>query len=665
MSATRFVRTPLVCLLVPLAVLAGVAGTALGQKADPQPLPAYVEPELDVGLWAHVYEMANRPRLLVLAGYGTDKHQAMDPGQILSNLDSTAVTHKIRSAIISELNAPGADVEFVDDNALRAVVSRLTANTNLAGELEAGELLKQQLGADQVILVRLLESQLAGSPFSVVVESSDLARGRQGATFPFDWKGGTDVANIKANARAVAIKFVDDFAQRVNNPVRYTVQLFGLTGVDMQRAALDSLGSLPGLRGKARTRGGGTVKDAGGQSESYNEYELTFVRGADADVTQLSADIAEVLRARYNLIAEPRQAEGGRIALRVHPGQGGFSPTPIVPPQPSTQAPAPASPAEPAAPPAADSAQVRDDVRRLYADHGSPRTVVLINRAATIQEFDEWRRASASGGVNAENMIVVNTGAPAGSGQPASQPSQPEQFADPSALDMWARQVEQAVSQSLSTEYGMTRQISPDLARASMLGRVDSGQKYMGSDQLLGLLRKEDVADIAVVGYGKVIGGAAGLELVYTLETVELATSQRLGAALITSPLRGLSSGDALRRSTVAFGARASGQVGAALKDAWSRPADIEVTVKGIASDEEAGRLADAIRTHGKRVTLRGTPSFMSKDGVGTTTLSATFAGPVDQFGQEMAGIAAESNLGYRLRVESREAGKIVLAVER
>jgi hypothetical protein len=495
-----------------LTVLIAAAGTvlcvapaAIAQKAAPQPLEQYVEPQLDVGLWSQVYQLSNRPRLLVLCGYGTSRHQAMDPAQVLSNLDSTAVTHKIRAALIGELNVPGADIELVDDNALRSVMTRLKDNLNLSGDLEAGELLKQQLGADQLILVRLVDSGLAGSPFSVIVESSDLARGRAGATFPFDWKGGTDVVNIKANARAVAIKYVNDFALRVNHPVRYTAQVFGTSTVELQRATLEGLNGLSGLRGQVRTRSSGTSKDSiTGEGDAYTEYELTFVRGSDADPTQLLGDITEIFRTRYNIAVEPRQSEGGRLAFRVAAGKGGLS-NPLTSPAAAPVA----TPAEPIATPAEQPVEVERDVsatatatelRTLYADRGSPRIVVMINRAATIQEYNDWRSA----GSNADTVVII------GSGSAATQPGKAvegEQFIDPRSLDLWARQVEQAVSNTLSSEYGLSQQISPDLARASMLASVDNGQRFMGADQLLGMLRKEDVADIAIVGCGKIVSG--------------------------------------------------------------------------------------------------------------------------------------------------------------
>ncbi len=676
-AAALLARRTLACWITAAASLGAMPSLAHAQKANPQPLEPYIEPSLDVNLWRQVYAMANRPRILVLCGYGTDRHQAMDPAQVLSNLDSTAVTHKIRAAVISELNAPGADVEMVDDNALRAVMTRLKDNTTLSGDMEAGELLKQQLGADLVVLIRLTDSGLAGSPFSVVVEATDLARGRKGATFPFDWKGGTDVMNIKANASAVAIKFVNDFALRTNDPVRYTVQVFGADTLDMQRSTLDALAALPGQRGQPRSRTSGTVKDAStGKQEAFTEYELAFVRGSDGDATQIASDIGQVLRSRYNIIAEPRQSEGGRIAIRVRPGQGGVvvpsapapvtsvpatvTPAPAPAPAlevPTTSTPVPTPVANPvAAPDAADT--LKTSLKSLYTQKSSPRVVVLINRAATIDEWDDWRK---SAGVSAGNIVVVSPAAPPA--DPAKRAS--EQFIDPSALELWARQVEQAVSQSLASDYGVTMQISPDLARASLLTTLDNGQHYMGADQLLGLLRKEDVADIAVVACGKIVSGVAGYEMVYTLETVELPTSRRIGSALITSPLRGLSASDAVRRSSESFASRAASQAANSLQQAWSAASSVEVTITGLASDEEARKLTDAIKAHSTTLVVGGGSSFKSDAGAGSLTFTATYSGPADQVGAELQRVAQAASLPFAVSVTSRSASKIALETRR
>jgi hypothetical protein len=651
-----------------LAVLIAAAGTvmciapaAMAQKAAPQPLEPYVEPQLDVGLWSQVYQLTNRPRLLVLCGYGTSRHQAMDPAQVLSNLDSTAVTHKIRAALIGELNVPGADIELVDDNALRSVMTRLKDNLNLSGDLEAGELLKQQLGADQLILVRLVDSGTPGSPFSVIVESSDLARGRVGATFPFDWKGGTDVVNIKANARAVAIKYVNDFALRVNHPVRYTAQVFGTSTVELQRATLEGLNGLSGLRGQVRTRSSGTTKDSiTGQGDAYTEYELTFVRGSDADPTQLLGDITQILKTRYNIAVEPRQSEGGRLAFRVAAGKGGISNPTAAP----TAAPV-ATPAEQVATPQEQPIEVERDtsataseLRKLYADRGSPRIVVMINRAATIQEYNDWRSA----GSNADTVVVI------GSGNTTTQPGKAvegEQFIDPRSLDLWARQVEQAVSNTLTNEYGLSQQISPDLARASMLASVDNGQRFMGADQLLGMLRKEDVADIAIVGCGKIVSGIAGYEMVYTLETVELATSRRLGAALITAPVQGITGADTVRRSSQSFATRASSQSAESLHQAFGSAQPLELTITGVSSDAEVAAIAEAIRAHGKGLSVSGPSTFRTENATGIATMNVQWAGASDQLGTELQRVLTDAKVPFNVAVTQREGRKVTLAASR
>lgn len=680
MSAGHWMSRLVMSSAAAVAMAVGAAApVALGQtaKPNPQPLEPYVEPELDVNLWSQVYAYANRPRLLVLCGRGTDRHQAMDPGMVLSNLDATDVTQKIRSAFIGELNQPGADIEFVDDNAVRALMTRLKENVQQAGDYNAGELLKQQLGADQVILVRLGDSELQGSPFSVIVETTDLARGRRGASFPFDWKGGTDVVNIKANARAMAMKYVNDFALRVNNPVRYTVQVLGAATVQSQHDVLQGINSLSGLRGQARTRAASTVGGTGG--DAVTEYEVAFLRGMDPDPTQLVADLSQVLGSRFNLAVEPRQAEAGRVAIRVSPGAPGKLVTrPATPAQPqtpgiptsSTPQPGPSAPApEPQAeqPPAKVEQPASGDLQSLYVQHGSPRVVVLINRAATREELTDWRQMNnqpgPSGPVTAENIIVI--GGAAGGATVTPEKKDGGEFIDPTLLELWARQVEQSVSQSLAQRHGVTVQISPDLARASLLADIAAGQRYMGADQLLGLLKKEDVADIAVVGCGKIVSGIAGYEMVYTVETVELATSRRLGAALITAPFKGLSASDTLRRSSESFASRASSEVAGSLAAAWSSGAPVVLTISGLSSDEEARLVADAVTAHSRTLVLGGASAFRLEGSNGVATYTGTFAGPPDRAAAELERAISAAVLPFSVSVTSREASRISAEIRR
>lgn len=633
-------------------VLAAVSCAAVAQKSSPRPLEPYVEPVLDARAWAEVYDLMNRPRLLVLCGRGNDRHQAMDPAQVLSNLDSTSVTQKIRSALISELNTPGADIDVVDDNALRAALTRLRSNMAQAGEADAVELLRQHSGADLLLLVRLVEAGAEGSPFSVVVESSDLARGRKGISLPFDWKGGIDAVNIKANARAVAIRFVDDLAARANDPVRYTVQVMGATEMPMQRDVLAALNTLPGLRGNARTRGTAAVPgDRHDAGDAVQEFDIAFIRGSDPDPTQIAADLAESLRTRFGINASPRQVEAGRIALRVE--------------KPAEPAPTTNAVHSPPSTGRTDRAGAQTDaalpeLASLYARRGSPRVVVLFNRAATIEEWDDWRRSPV---VSGENVVIIgDVSAEVGQEKPAANGG--ETFVTPSILDVWSRQVEQGVSRALAADAGISRQASPDVARASLLASRPTGERYMGSDRLLGLLKSENIADVAVIGYGRIISGYAGFELVYTIETVELANSRRLATATVTSPVRGMSASDLVRKSAESFAARAAAQVADDLRAAWALGSEVSITLRGEFTDDDVASIADAVRELAGGLTL-GTSSFGTSEAGAAATFSARWTGRPEEIGSELRRAAKAAGLAFTFVVTSRNAESVTIDVTR
>lgn len=575
-----------------------VSEAAAQNKPSAQPLAPLPPPVVNANMWADSYERADRPRLLVLCGYGTGAHRGLELGSLLKNQDDTGVTHKIRSAFIEALNVPEADIEFADDAAYRALLGRMRGNVELNKEKDASRLLAQQLDADLVIVIKLVPSQLQGSPFSVIVECSDAARGRTGLTFPFDWKGPLDVPEVKEYATEMAIKFTDDFSRRVNNPTRFTIQLFGLNTPEHLKNAKDSLADIEGVR-RVRTRGAGGVT-GDGKDEGVAEFEITFPPATWVDETDIKAAIADSMRRRIGAMVEERQTEPGRIALRVIPNAYAVQPapaaavpvplpTPAPTPIPATapippvaQAPAPVvapavSPSAPAleASPAMceklilgrteTGASMRGELRGMYMANGSPRMVVLVNRAATIEEAKEAQAA----GVTATNLIVLgDIASAAGSSTPT--PTDGAQFITPSLLEKHARQVETELSRVLDMDIGLSKQVSPDAARQRLLAdRGAGGSKYMGADELLGSLAKSNLADVAIVAYARTLNESDGVKVGYTIEAFDLKTLLKLAYADVSDTVDGEAVSDLMAR----LARRGAAEIACGLRQRWGQAA--------------------------------------------------------------------------------------------
>ncbi len=565
-STPRRVSTLAATGAVLLALACGTTASLAQDRPSAQPLPPPPIPVVDTARWADSYQRAGRPRVLVLAGEGTGQARGLSPAALLSNDDDAAVSSKLRVSFLEALNSPEADLDVVADSDWRAALARLRANTDLNRERDASRLIAQQLDAELLIVLRLVKSQRQGSPFAVVVEASDAARGRQGLTFTYDWKGPLDAIEFKEYAAEMAIKFTDDYARRVGNPARHTIQLLGLTTPEQQKIAKDALAGLSGVR-TARTRTSGAA--TGGRSEEgIIEFELAFAPGTFADSTDIKAEAAAALAAR-GFGVEDRQTEPGRIAMRLVPDA--VAPAAIAQPaaalpagEPattaqagSTQAGATPDTANATAPalrtrPSIDEAcaggkdlsrtqrlELFQSIRDSYAAAGSPRVVVLINRAAT---HDEGERLGADAGSTPSNISVISVGngnalGVTSPGRPAAPPpATGARFVAVAPLEAHSRRFEAELSRSLQFGLGFTRQISPDLVRARLLATAGE-RRALASDELLGTLAKEDLADIAIVAWGYGVEDASGRRIEYTFEAVDLRTSQRLASGTASGEL--------------------------------------------------------------------------------------------------------------------------------
>ncbi|HLO42205.1 MAG TPA: hypothetical protein VK176_14365, partial [Phycisphaerales bacterium] len=144
-----------------------------------------------------------------------------------------------------------------------------------------------------------------------------------------------------------------------------------------------------------------------------------------------------------------------------------------------------------------------------------------------------------------------------------------------------------------------------------------------------------------------------------------LSTSRRLGASLITAPVQGITGADTVRRSSQSFATRASAQAAESLRAAFTSAQALEVTIAGLASDAEASAIAEAIRAHGKGLSITGASSYKSENGVGTATMHVQWTGAMDQFSAELDRALAAGSVPLKLTVTQREGRKVSLAAAR
>jgi hypothetical protein len=177
-------------------------------------------------------------------------------------------------------------------------------------------------------------------------------------------------------------------------------------------------------------------------------------------------------------------------------------------------------------------------VRDAYAAKGTPRVVVIVNRAAT---HDEGERLAAAGissggtGPSSTAISVISSGSSVvgivgSTGRPGmAPPPSGARFIAVAPLEAHSRRFEAELSRTLQFGLGIANQISPDAARARLLASIGD-QRTMAGDELLGLLGKENIADIAIVAWGYGVDDAQGARIEYVFEAVDLKTSQRLAS---------------------------------------------------------------------------------------------------------------------------------------
>jgi hypothetical protein len=428
------------------------------------------------------------------------------------------------------------------------------------------QVLANELQAELMIVMRLVPSQAYGSLYSVLFEARDMARGRSGLSFAFDWKGGTDVPEIRDNMDQVARKFVNDFAIRASTPKRLTVRVFGLEEQGQQAAALRAIRGADGVE-RVRTRGTAAVPDPfrGGEPASAAEFEVSLHDDADADQIMVQESLGAALTDGMSAVVEPRRTEDGMLAFWVREAIV-RTVTQTVPAAPVTTQATPETTTAPSVTPSVTTAHaptttvtetplsearcasrmmsrsergevLREEWMGLYQQQGSPRIAVLINRART---GEEYRLLSESGKADAIGTQIVIAAAGSGGADAGGWTGTLEQrrtwFEQPSRLEYQARALEGQVGRLFNVgRMGATRVIDADTAREGLLKDAGFGERVFDQAELVSTLKSKDIANIVIIGHGQVVEqSSAGRMVKYTFKAVNLADSAQLAVTTVS-----------------------------------------------------------------------------------------------------------------------------------
>lgn len=647
-----------------LCALAGTSPEAFSFFKPPAPMVRTEDqyPKIDAAKWKQAYENANAPRILVLAWEGINDRPVLDLNTLREivragrrGVSETPTSARLRVAFEREINPPEAPVELVSFDELRDAVERLGATLDQSREQDTTELLLRQLSADLLVKIRLLPPEVQGSEFSVAMEVADAARGRTTFSLPFDWRGGRDTRNVRINARRMAEVFVNDFAVRVGAPVRYTIQFFGIDRADALVKVREALRT---RFQNVRTRPTRNAPDPFNpdRSASFAEFEVTVAPMADRDSIGVLSEAADAVRAALNADVETRETAQGTLALRLRARTDD--------PAASIGSQLDRCEGRLIARGGGVGQAARDELRSLYDAQARPRIAVFINRRPTLPELER----SAFGGTSVENLVVVSTAGvgsatsivDAGSGFPIMTDN-PDQFIEPGFLERQSRAVEAAFRDRVGLGLLGLTAINTDTARARALANigVTEQSRVMNQGELAELLRQENIADIAVLGFGTFRPDPKGIRAEFTFEAVRLSDSASLGSAVsVTGIIDRSDAGAGVAR----LADEAIGKLFCRVSEAWKRPRDIGVTVEGLESFDEWDRLRAVLRSaDGFTLLSDGTYATSDRGGVVGVRISTSASG--EALRAAFADVAARA--GLRLDFSSAEPGSGTLRVVR
>lgn len=505
-----------------LGVLAGAAiavapaslladASAQTRKPPPQAVPNE-EPAPDMNAWRRAYDERGEPAILVVAGWGSGDLLLQGLAGTLNQPDRDGIATQLQAAFEQVINDPAADVELIDAGAARAAAKRLGGRLARMDEAEAFSVLADELSAQLVIVIRLLDYDRArNAPGRVVVEAIDPTSARTLFSLPFEWKLGSSAADLKRYANVIAARFIEDYAARAVRDERYTVRVIGLApGPIEQRDIVRGFEGMPGVR-DVRPRSGGLERDPlTGEEAAVATYSIR----AAADPLELQASLAEVL-ADAGIDAEILDTAGTSFTLRVY-GQG-----------------APRSRADDFALCAARvflrtdvGERERERIREAYAAAGAPTVAVLVNRRLSTAERDRL----GDGALTGDNVIVIGDV----NGRPVVRGIDPSDVRDLTQLESQNDMVEAEVQRLLGARYMDFSLKDTAVVRAAISASLDRDRAAVGQDELIGALRSQNIADVAILGSGRIVGAGAERRYEYTLRAVDLRDSSLLGTSTVT-----------------------------------------------------------------------------------------------------------------------------------
>lgn len=502
----------------------------LTRKPDAAPVRADDRYTFDASRWERLYEQGGAPTVVVLAGVSTAERAGRGVGASLMSVDAEADAFILKSELERTL-LEGRGVEIASLDALSDMDRRDAELLMLSRERDAVDLLSTALDAPLALVARLQPGARGGAKYRVTFEAIDVPRGRTLSTVAFDWQGGDDARAIKQYARLLANDFVDGYERHIAGygvARPYTVRVLG-ADVRALRDLVDQLERAPGVE---RLTVGQRQQS---RDTSVAELRVRYI-GSAFDLTGDLLDAGDA----HRLELDSLDVTSGTVIVRAIGGEGQMRRA--------------ATWRTLGAAVSVDDLDTRV-VSDAYQRAGEPRIAMLIGRALSPWElrqpwfFDRYGSGLGLGGGNTDisatlggSNVFINIG------EQISQGNHPADSVTDRRAHAWGgvvtpnyepREPEHRLLETRRLEDLMLDRLGPGSLGLRMVDAVTLRERALAENprfifreaEMIELIRETGLADIAVLGDGRLEREDGYSTIRYTLRAIELETGEVLAVA--------------------------------------------------------------------------------------------------------------------------------------
>lgn len=520
-----------IALLAGLAVGMTVTATHAQVTRKPDAAPIRVDDRyvFDAQRWERLYEQGGTPTVMVLAGVSTAERAGRGVGASLMSMDAEGDAFILKSELERTL-LEGRGVEIANLDAISDMDRRDANLLMLNRERDAVDLLSSALDAPLALVARLQAGVRGGAKYRVTFEAIDVPRGRTISTVAFDWQGGDDARAIKRYARLLANDFVDGYERHLGGygiAMPYTVRVLG-ADVRGLRDMVDVLERAPGVE-----------RVSVGQRQQSRDTSIAELRvryiGSAFDLTSDLLDAGDANRLELDSL----DMTSGTIVVRAVSGEGQMRGASNWRMRGSTIS--------------LDDIDVRA-LNQAYQNAGEPRIAMLIGRALSPWELKQpWFYDRYGPGLGLDGRaggndipatlggsnVFINIGEQIQQGNSASGSRRSDGWGGVVTPGYEPRAPEHRLLETRRLEDLMLDRLGPGGLGLRMVDAVTLRERALAQNprfvfreaEMIELIRETGMADIAILGDGRLEREQGYSTVRYTLRAIELETGEVLAVA--------------------------------------------------------------------------------------------------------------------------------------